>query len=488
MEIGRLSGPHAAAEDRTIFGWYVITSSPLYLGHNISDDSISDRIWPIVSNMEAIAINQDWQGHPGRLVKTWDPAPDGRPWPFGRGVYAVPCDTLDVTQHGWTWNYSSLLLKGPNGKCLDWQAADNRQFWVVDCNISSYSQRWRWDSQDLTAFGLLHDQHGRNLTIPGRQNSVGFAQKGTPSAVFRLKDGLLQFKNQNSTGCVAARAVNPVPKHSTFELWSKPTAGAMAILLVNNGLNNTLSFALDEIGLSTSVKVRDVWAHIDVGTLAPGNKHSVSLGVHDSALLLLQPITSVTDVLCSATVTSHLTVDPSKASSSTNYQTLSAALDAIKTLPTPKNVSVLISAPSAGNSTTIRLNQSVALSLAHSCVTIVGAPTSGDHIRCDKQVPTAMVLPVTDTATLARLQPTTKGHVYSIDLDAMNVSHAVEWPLNYNVGDVTTHTFRLYYDDELLDMARYPKPTMNTSDEFPFINCEGKGTSTLKILCPLTTP
>ena len=67
------SGAHAAAEDRTMFGWYAITSSPLVLGHNVSDDAANDAVWGIVSNTEAIAINQAWAGHPGRLVKTWAP-------------------------------------------------------------------------------------------------------------------------------------------------------------------------------------------------------------------------------------------------------------------------------------------------------------------------------------------------------------------------------------------------------------------------------
>jgi hypothetical protein len=58
MELGRMSGPYSEEEDRTIFGWYVISSSPLYLGHNISDEATNDRVWPIVSNAAAIQINQ----------------------------------------------------------------------------------------------------------------------------------------------------------------------------------------------------------------------------------------------------------------------------------------------------------------------------------------------------------------------------------------------------------------------------------------------
>eukprot|EP01060_Flectonema_neradi_P032345 TRINITY_DN5122_c0_g1_i1.p1 TRINITY_DN5122_c0_g1~~TRINITY_DN5122_c0_g1_i1.p1 ORF type:complete len:413 (+),score=72.92 TRINITY_DN5122_c0_g1_i1:52-1290(+) len=56
-------------EDRTHFGAWCIVSSPLTLGHNPLDKNVTDKIWPIISNTEAIAVNQAWFGHPGRLVR-----------------------------------------------------------------------------------------------------------------------------------------------------------------------------------------------------------------------------------------------------------------------------------------------------------------------------------------------------------------------------------------------------------------------------------
>mmetsp|Transcript_19432 Transcript_19432/g.29016 ORF Transcript_19432/g.29016 Transcript_19432/m.29016 type:complete len:241 (-) Transcript_19432:67-789(-) len=53
------------AETRTHFGAWCVVSSPLTLSYNITDDKISDDVWPIVSNREAIAINQAWAGHSG---------------------------------------------------------------------------------------------------------------------------------------------------------------------------------------------------------------------------------------------------------------------------------------------------------------------------------------------------------------------------------------------------------------------------------------
>ena len=45
------------------------TSTPR---HNISDDAANDAVWGIVSNTEAIAINQAWFGSPGQLLMSRD--------------------------------------------------------------------------------------------------------------------------------------------------------------------------------------------------------------------------------------------------------------------------------------------------------------------------------------------------------------------------------------------------------------------------------
>mmetsp|Transcript_13218 Transcript_13218/g.23511 ORF Transcript_13218/g.23511 Transcript_13218/m.23511 type:complete len:436 (-) Transcript_13218:97-1404(-) len=65
LEVGKLEDE---LEDRAHFGAWVITSSPLILGHNVTDEDTNRRIWKIIANEAAIQINQDWAGHPGRLV------------------------------------------------------------------------------------------------------------------------------------------------------------------------------------------------------------------------------------------------------------------------------------------------------------------------------------------------------------------------------------------------------------------------------------
>ena len=54
-------------EARTHFGAWCIVSSPLILSHDTTNDTISDEIWPIISNTEAIAIDQAWAGESGTL-------------------------------------------------------------------------------------------------------------------------------------------------------------------------------------------------------------------------------------------------------------------------------------------------------------------------------------------------------------------------------------------------------------------------------------
>ena len=55
----------AFVESRTHFGAWCVVSSPLMLGLDVTDAARLDAVWPILSNAEAIAVNQAWAGHPG---------------------------------------------------------------------------------------------------------------------------------------------------------------------------------------------------------------------------------------------------------------------------------------------------------------------------------------------------------------------------------------------------------------------------------------
>lgn len=74
LEVGCAHGPGGEddpglsfVEARTHFGAWCVVSSPLILSHDTTDDSITDSIWPIISNTEAIEVNQAWAGDSGSL-------------------------------------------------------------------------------------------------------------------------------------------------------------------------------------------------------------------------------------------------------------------------------------------------------------------------------------------------------------------------------------------------------------------------------------
>jgi alpha-galactosidase len=76
MEIGNFCSdppgrnPRCFHEERSHFGLWCMLSSPLILGFNMSDTDRMDRVWPIITNEEAIAIDHAWAGSPGTLHKT----------------------------------------------------------------------------------------------------------------------------------------------------------------------------------------------------------------------------------------------------------------------------------------------------------------------------------------------------------------------------------------------------------------------------------
>ena len=58
----------SVTESRSHFGAWCVVSSPLTLGYDVTNSTLTDSVWDIISNPEAIAVNQQWSGHPGRLV------------------------------------------------------------------------------------------------------------------------------------------------------------------------------------------------------------------------------------------------------------------------------------------------------------------------------------------------------------------------------------------------------------------------------------
>jgi len=68
LQVGRMPN---FIEDRAHFGAWVITSSPLIMGHDLLNAEANKRVWKLFSNTEALRISRTWAGHPGRMTKSF---------------------------------------------------------------------------------------------------------------------------------------------------------------------------------------------------------------------------------------------------------------------------------------------------------------------------------------------------------------------------------------------------------------------------------
>jgi hypothetical protein len=76
LEVGCAHGPGGPSdpglsyiEARTHFNAWCIVSSPLTLSHDVTNGTITDNIWPIITNTEALAVSAAWAGFSGSVYK-----------------------------------------------------------------------------------------------------------------------------------------------------------------------------------------------------------------------------------------------------------------------------------------------------------------------------------------------------------------------------------------------------------------------------------
>lgn len=294
------------AEDRTHFGAWVITSSPLILGYDLNDDSVTDRIWDIISNKEAIAINQAWAGHPGRLVKTWNPGNSTQ----GQFAVAQPCNGGDEQKQHWAFDATSgrVTVGADKANCLD--ATTASELTIKKCDGSD-AQKFAYDTTKKTlmtapATELLEVNTAAVLERYPLKSGVKcvdvYNNAGPVVQVFPCNGGKnQQFDFNTADGtlsdaenhCIAVSSVSPSAAGG-FQLWSKKQPGnALAVLVFNNqddGDAVAVDLDLGELVGSTTAKytLRDVWARKDIGTVT-GSFKTTPIGVHDSVLLMLTP-------------------------------------------------------------------------------------------------------------------------------------------------------------------------------------------------------
>jgi len=110
------------AEDRAHFGAWCVVSSPLTLGFDLTDDNVTARVWSIISNRRAIAINQAWAGDPGRLVRTLPPPANLGNATCGGHTCGVQVWAKRLSSNGTTAvfliNNADVAMKGTNASVV----------------------------------------------------------------------------------------------------------------------------------------------------------------------------------------------------------------------------------------------------------------------------------------------------------------------------------------------------------------------------------
>ena len=166
LEVGCQHGPGgdddpglSYAEARTHFGAWCIVSSPLILSHDMNNQTVTDDIWDIITNTEAIAVNQAWAGDSGTI--------------FAESSRQVSMVVETVTELGGQGNYQETTFsvsdwqqwakRLPDGKSavLLMNNADETQEVTlrfdqipafVDATIGDFEVRDLWARADLGTF------------------------------------------------------------------------------------------------------------------------------------------------------------------------------------------------------------------------------------------------------------------------------------------------------------------------------------------------
>jgi hypothetical protein len=155
LEVGRLS---TYALNRAHFGAWCIVSSPLYLGLDLRQVAAVRRVWDILSNKEALAVNQEYVGDAGHLVMQWTPkkksekggtaaaegsstgaegSSTGAEMLWAQMLYP-DCDASDPRQGKWTYDASAKAVKYQE-RCLDRSSSINH-LRLQECDGSTGQQ------------------------------------------------------------------------------------------------------------------------------------------------------------------------------------------------------------------------------------------------------------------------------------------------------------------------------------------------------------
>jgi alpha-galactosidase len=188
-----------------------------------------------------------------------------KPWLWGKGIGNLWRTTGDISDK---W---SSMKKWPDGNCCE-----HGMLQILDeqVGLESFAGPGHWNDPDMLEVG-----NGGMTVIEYRSHFSFWALLAAPliagndvrSMTPEIKEILTNAEviavNQDKLG----REGHRVKKYGDLEVWSKTLAdGSRAVILFNRGESeNRVSVSWEDIGYPShlSAKVRDLWAHKDLGSV-----------------------------------------------------------------------------------------------------------------------------------------------------------------------------------------------------------------------------
>merc|ERR1711865_251027 len=345
LEVGRVAEPTPGtfySWNRAHFGAWCITSSPLILGLELTDAKLNP-ILDIIGNKEAIAVNQQWAGHPGMLVQNIEvpPVPYN---PSGAVVPSSSSGDIDVVSpasmsNGRSDNFTSGLnirsgnpgqvssvLIGTgiigNGHQIDsisfsfryvagYSPAPGQQskaptirLVVLDLatkkeikTVLQTGPLGNYSYDHFTGYSPLISVHATNLAIPNTKPvviamEITNNQRNLQIPVDDKAQGFnvrVNWSADSTQPATTAAQLGGV--FGLGQVWAKPQPnGALAALLINHGSSSIQnhSITLRQLNLTASeYDVRDIWTQKNLGSIS--SELTMSAQPYDSAFVLLSP-------------------------------------------------------------------------------------------------------------------------------------------------------------------------------------------------------
>ena len=287
---------------------WAIVSAPLVLSVDLTNNAMLDRIWPIVANREAVAVNQHWSGSPGQLLLTEQ---GSYPSPLSKkGFYAYPA--VLGQSRGWQ-NVPGMTGPAP------WQHGPCKDEWTGGPCVHHY-MTLGGGPKNMTV-DAADDWCNANSSCYGFTYKTGADKTGSVTPIYFRDETQIFFMDSEikdlakelgslhpwTSHVKQARAAPLSPATSGLQIWIKDVSGsatfvgegsdssaALAVLLVNLGQSALESYTLPLSKLPSyfkhgggSVRVRDVWHHKTLPDIAAGGYEFQNIGLHDSAFLVL---------------------------------------------------------------------------------------------------------------------------------------------------------------------------------------------------------